>query len=127
MKKASDSQAMQEIRKSAEGAWLDLLQGDLPLICTGLSTCGISAKARESLVNIESELAERGIAFRSMNVGCLGLCYAEPLIYIKMPNRPLICYGHLHPDNAAILVDAVFENDNINNRSRVGINRSSRD
>ena len=48
MKKASDVQTLQEIRKDAKEAWLEQLQGDLPLICTGLSTCGISAKAKES-------------------------------------------------------------------------------
>ena len=120
MKKASDAQALQEIRKDAKEAWLELLQGDLPLICTGLSTCGISAKARESLVTIESELKDLEIAFRSMKVGCLGLCYAEPLIYIKMPGRPIVCYGHLHPDKVHSLVDAVFENDNINNDLALG-------
>jgi len=116
MKRAS----LQEIQKDAKEAWLELLQGELPLICTGLSTCGISAKASECQLGIESELADRGIAFRSMKVGCLGLCYAEPLIYIKMPNRPLVCYGHLHLHNIASLVDAVFDNNNINNNLTLG-------
>ena len=116
MKRAS----LQEIQKDAKKAWLELLQGEHPLICTGLSTCGISAKASECQLGIESELADRGIAFRSMKVGCLGLCYAEPLIYIKMPNRPLVCYGHLHLHNIASLVDAVFDNNNINNNLTVG-------
>jgi NADH:ubiquinone oxidoreductase subunit F (NADH-binding)/NAD-dependent dihydropyrimidine dehydrogenase PreA subunit len=119
MKRAIDTQALQEIRKEAEGAWLELLNGELPLVCTGLSTCGISAKASECQSVLESELADRRIAFRSMNVGCMGLCYAEPLIYIKLPNRPLVCYGHLRPDNMASLVDAVFD-DNINNNLTLG-------
>ena len=65
-------------------------------------------------------LDARGIAFRSMNVGCLGLCYAEPLIYIKKPNRPLICYGNLHADNVARLVEEVFDRDNLNNDLALG-------
>jgi NADH-quinone oxidoreductase subunit F len=120
MKKASDAQALQTIRKNAKEAWFELLQGDLPLICTGLSTCGISAKARESLVTIESELKDLDIAFRSMKVGCLGLCYAEPLIYIKMPGRPIVCYGHLYPDKVHSLVNSVFKNENINNDLALG-------
>jgi NADH:ubiquinone oxidoreductase subunit F (NADH-binding)/ferredoxin len=108
MMRASDAKDLQDIRKRAEKAWLDLLLGDLPLVCTGMSTCGISAKARESQSSIESLLSERGIAFRSMNVGCLGLCFAEPLVYIKMPGRPLVCYGYLSPDNTVALVNAVL-------------------
>jgi len=93
---------------------LELLSGELPLICTGLSTCGISAKASECQLGIESELTDRGISFRSMKVGCLGLCYAEPLIYIKMPSQPMVCYGHLHLQDIESLADAVFDNNNIN-------------
>jgi len=120
MKRATDPRVLQEIQNDAKEAWLELLRGEHPLICTGLSTCGISAKALECLSAIESELADRGIAFRSMKVGCLGLCYAEPLIYIKMPNRPLICYGHLHPENIALLVEEVFDKDNISNNMTLG-------
>ncbi len=120
MKKVSNAQSLQGVQKKAKEDWLELLQGDLPLIFTGLSTCGISARARESQLNIETELNNRRIAFRSLNVGCLGLCYAEPLIYIKMPNRPLVCYGYLQPDKISSLVDAVFDNDSINNSLALG-------
>ncbi len=120
MKRATDPQALQEILRDAKEAWLEILGGDLPLICTGFSTCGISAKASECRTGIEQELDARGIAFRSMNVGCLGLCYAEPLIYIKKPNRPLICYGNLHTDNVARLVEEVFDRDDLNNDLALG-------
>jgi NADH-quinone oxidoreductase subunit F len=118
MKRASDPQALKEIRREAEEAWLELLNGDLPLICTGLSTCGISAKACEIQASIESQLNERGIAFRSMRVGCLGLCYAEPLIYIKMPGQPLVGYGHLGENSTATLVESAINN-NYNNISHL--------
>ena len=55
-----------------------------------------------------------------MKVGCLGLCYAEPLIYIKMAGRPIVCYGHSHPDNVHSLVDKISENENINNDLALG-------
>ncbi len=120
MKRATDPQALQEISKDAREDWLELLDGELPLICAGFSTCGISAKASECLSGMIGELNARKIAFRSMNVGCLGLCYAEPLIYIKKPNRPLICYGNLNVDNIARLVEEVFDKDNLNNDLALG-------
>jgi NADH-quinone oxidoreductase subunit F len=110
MIRASDPQSLKEIRKEAEEAWHEMLNGDLPLICTGLSTCGISAKASECRTAIESLLQERGVAFKSMKVGCLGLCYAEPLVYIKMPARPMVCYGHLSQDNLAEVIGSIFNN-----------------
>jgi NADH-quinone oxidoreductase subunit F len=57
-----------------------------------------------------SQLHEWGIAFHSMQVGCLGLCYAEPLIYIKMLGQPLVCYGHLGENSVATLIDSAANN-----------------
>lgn len=120
MKRASDTDAFQAIREEAESSWIALFQNPLPLVCTGLSTCGISAKARESQQKIISILESRGIDFRSMNVGCLGLCYAEPLVYIKISNNPLICYGNSSPENVEALIDSVFYKNNINNDLTLG-------
>jgi NADH-quinone oxidoreductase subunit F len=120
MNRASNAQDLEEICKRAKESWLDLLQGDVPLIFTGMSTCGISAKAVECQSAIESELDDRKIAFKSISVGCLGLCYAEPLVYIKLPKEPLVCYGRLDPGKAALLVDDVFNNNSINNDLALG-------
>ncbi|MFB3764341.1 MAG: NADH-quinone oxidoreductase subunit NuoF [Methanotrichaceae archaeon] len=105
MKNSSDSKALAEIRAEARRSWLELFEGDVPLICTGMSTCGISARACETQAALKAELEERGIHPNSMNVGCLGLCYAEPLVYIKLPGRPMICYGYAAPEAVSSLVD----------------------
>ncbi|NMC10540.1 MAG: NADH-quinone oxidoreductase subunit NuoF [Methanothrix sp.] len=95
MKIASDPRSWAKFRREAEEAWLELLQGDCPLICTGMSTCGISAQAADVRAAMEQELKAQGIDAKSMNVGCLGLCYAEPLVYIRIPGRPMVCYGNV--------------------------------
>ncbi len=120
MKIASDTQRFAEFREEAEKEWLELIQGELPLICTGMSTCGISAKAADTQAMLEQELKARGIDARSINVGCLGLCYAEPLVYVRIPDRPLVCYGYATPEVVPSLLDAILEN-KIDDKSGCGI------
>ena len=116
MKNSSDSEVLADIRAEAKQSWLGLFVGEVPLICTGISTCGISARACETQAALEAELDERGLHANSMNVGCLGLCYAEPLVYIKLPGQPMICYGYAAPEAVSSLVDeAIHDNINFNN------------
>lgn len=110
MKTASNAEALAEIRAKARQAWLGLFEEDVPLVCTGMSTCGMSARACEAQSALEAELEDRGINARSMNVGCLGLCYAEPLVYIKFPGRPMVCYGHAVPEVVSSLADEAIGN-----------------
>ena len=82
MKHASDSEDLEKIRREAKKAWDDLFSADT-LVCTGMSTCGISAQACQTQDAIKAELSGRDFPARFMKVGCLGLCYAEPLVYVK--------------------------------------------
>ena len=113
MKIASDSQRFAFFREEAKNAWLELIQGSRPLICTGMSTCGISAEAADSKEAMEQELKNQGIDAESMNVGCLGLCYAEPLVYIKIPGKPMVCYGNITPKAAPDLIKEIFATEKI--------------
>jgi len=113
MKIASDPQSWAKFRRKAEEAWLELLQGDRPLICTGMSTCGISAQAADVQAAIEQELKAQGIDAKSMNVGCLGLCYAEPLVYIRIPGRPMVCYGNVTVKSGPNLIKDLFLGNNL--------------
>jgi len=55
-----------------------------------------------------------------MRVGCLGLCYAEPLVYIGLPGRPLICYGRAVPESVSGLVQEVVGRGNMLHDSFLG-------
>ncbi|HUI39934.1 MAG TPA: NADH-quinone oxidoreductase subunit NuoF [Methanothrix sp.] len=108
-KRASDPEAWAKFCHEAEKNWLSLFHADRPLICTGLSTCGISAKALDTRKALEEEFGAHGVKPISMGVGCLGLCYAEPLVYIKLPGKPNIAYGYVAPEVAPSLVDSLLD------------------
>ncbi len=95
----------------AKKEWDDLYSGKTPLILIGAATCGKSAGAIKIMKIISKETKERNIECNIMEVGCIGLCYAEPLICIKKANKPLIFYGNITPEKAIELVNSYLEND----------------
>ncbi len=94
-----------EIKSRAVSEWEALKHSDKPCILVGAATCGQAAGALPVLKAIKSELLQHNIQATIIQVGCIGTCYAEPLINIIKPGRPHIYYGNLTPEVAAQLVE----------------------
>ena len=73
-------------------------------ILVGAATCGRSAGALETMEAFRQELSNRSIAADIVETGCLGLCYAEPVVGIAEPGRPTIWYRNVTPERAGELV-----------------------
>jgi len=101
-----------EIKAQAVSEWKALKQSDTPQIFIGTPTCGRGAGALAVLEAIKSELARNNIDANITQVGCIGLCYAEPLVDIIKPNRPRICYGNVTPESVPQLIKDYIINDN---------------
>ena len=101
-----------EIRTRAISEWEALKKSGKPSIFIGAATCGRAAGASAVLEAISSALADHSIEARITQVGCLGLCYAEPLVDIIKPGRPRIHYGNLTPELATQLIEDYLVNDN---------------
>ncbi len=101
-----------ELRKQAISEWEALQHIEKPRILVGTATCGRAAGATAVLETIDKELSRQGIQAKVTQVGCIGLCYAEPIIDIIKPNRPRICYGNVTPELVPRLVEDYIVNDN---------------
>ncbi len=102
----------EEIRSRAVAQWEALERSDKPCILVGAATCGRAAGASAAIEAIDNELRERDIEAIIIQVGCIGLCYAEPLVDIIKPGRPRICYGNVTPEIARALIEDYIVNDN---------------
>ncbi|MDY7031139.1 MAG: NADH-ubiquinone oxidoreductase-F iron-sulfur binding region domain-containing protein [Thermodesulfobacteriota bacterium] len=102
---------LEGIMQSAKEEWEALQQSDKPLICIGSATCGRSAGALGVLEAFHTELQDKGISANVIEVGCLGPCYAEPLVYIVKPGRSGICYRNIMDDKVAQLIEGYLVND----------------
>jgi NADH:ubiquinone oxidoreductase subunit E len=83
--------------KIASEKWSGLHDGDYPLIMVGTATCGRSAGALDVLEKIREVTREKNIRCNIAETGCIGLCYAEPLVYIAIPGKPDVLYGNITP------------------------------
>ena len=101
-----------EIRSQAIAEWEALELSDKPRILVGAATCGRAAGAMAVLEVINRELARHKIKAIVTQVGCIGLCYTEPLVNIIKPGRSHIYYGDVTPELATQLIEDYLVKDN---------------
>ena len=103
--------AFREIKEQAESRWQELANNK-PVIMVGAATCGRAAGALDVLNTLREEVGKRKIDCPVIEVGCMGHCYAEPLVIISKPGYPPICYGYVNPVIAERLVKEFILGDN---------------
>jgi len=100
------------IRDKAVAEWQALEGSDKPRIYVGTATCGLASGAASVLDAIKGALKKHSIDATIVNVGCIGLCYAEPLMDIAKPGKPRVSYSLVTPEKAAQLIEDYLVNDN---------------
>ena len=104
-------EAFASIKTEAEKR-LQKIKGDSNQnIFIGMATCGLASGAIEVKTAFEEALTEQKIDARIIPVGCLGHCYAEPLVIIDKPGFPPILYHNVTPGKANLLVKAFLRDD----------------
>ena len=111
-KRQSVLSAFQEIKSRAQSQWRGLGDGGKPVIMVGTATCGRAAGALEVLRAIKGELKKHRLDYPVIEVGCMGHCYAEPIVTISKPGFPPISYGQVNPVIAERLVREFVLGDN---------------
>ena len=98
--------------KQATAEWEALQQSDKPRIIVGMATCGRAAGAAAVFTVIRDELSRLGIEAAITEVGCIGMCFAEPLVDIIKPGRPRICYENVTSEIMIELIEDYLVKDN---------------
>ncbi len=103
--------AYQAIADEARARREQFEKSPLPKIHIGMATCGIASGALETQAAFEAALADRGIEALIHTVGCVGHCYAEPVVIIDHPDSgfPPIFYPEVTPGKAKMLVKLFLE------------------
>lgn len=98
-----------EIKKKAQTQW-ELLERKIHIL-VGAATCGRAAGSLEVVEAFKSELARQKIEIPIIEVGCIGLCYAEPLVIISKPEFLRIVYANITPEMVSRLVEGYIMGD----------------
>ena len=94
----------QNISAEAERRWQGLSAGDAPWVRIGSALCGQAAGCDAVVQAVEAALSSARGAVQVSRVGCIGLCYAEPLLDVQLPGGPRVFYGNVTPETAAEIV-----------------------
>ncbi len=80
---------------------------DRPVIFVGAGTCGLAAGAGRTLEALKAELTERKIDADLVEVGCVGLCSAEPIVDLQLPGRSRLSFARVTEADAARVAEAI--------------------
>ena len=78
-------QVFSSIRREAENGRNALKETRIPKIYIGKATCGLASGALDTEKAFEEILSEKKIEANIRSVGCIGHCYAEPVVIIDHP------------------------------------------
>ena len=119
---ASSSLTAEELKawfKSEEaGAFAEALREKLarlrredvvkPTIYVGTGTCGLGAGAARTVEAARSWLTAHQVDGDIVEVGCIGLCSAEPIMDIQLPGRERVSFMKVSAEQTPKLLDSVF-------------------
>ena len=90
--------SFQDIDAESQRRWQTMTAGDRPWIRVGTALCGKAAGCDPVLEALRDSMESRRVAANVSQVGCLGLCFAEPLVDVQFPGGARIFYGNVTPE-----------------------------
>jgi len=79
-----------------------------PVFFVGMGTCGLGAGAAKTLDALKRCLTDRGIDVDIVEVGCVGLCSAEPIMDIQLPGKNRLSFQSVTEEQVPMLLDSVL-------------------
>jgi len=71
----------------------------------GMSTCGIASGAVEIMSVMSEECEFQAIDAIVKQTGCLGYCYAEPMVEVKLPGAKPKVFGYVDKKRAREIIE----------------------
>jgi NADP-reducing hydrogenase subunit HndB len=79
-------------------------------IKVAMATCGIASGAKVIMDYLISELDKRNLEAIVTQTGCMGYCYAEPTVEVKLPNQDPIVFGYVDSKKADQIIEKYIKN-----------------
>jgi len=79
-----------------------------PTIFVGAGTCGLGAGAARTLDAVRAYLDHREREADVVEVGCIGMCAAEPMLDVQLPGRTRVSFMEVTADKVDGLLDATL-------------------
>ena len=100
----TDLQSKVDLRERGDNA------ESLVQIKVAMATCGIASGAKQVMEFFIEELEKRNIESVVTQTGCMGYCYAEPTIEVKLPNKDAVVFGDVDSKRADEIIEKYIKN-----------------
>ncbi|SVE61016.1 uncharacterized protein METZ01_LOCUS513870, partial [marine metagenome] len=110
-----------DLKELANDKWVELNSGDKAWIRVGTAICGKAAGADHVLDEIYLVLKELNIDAHVDEVGCLGICFAEPLLDIKLPNESRTFFKNVSLEDVRSIIQNYIINGKIEHPNLLGV------
>ncbi|MDD3788293.1 MAG: (2Fe-2S) ferredoxin domain-containing protein [Petrimonas sp.] len=74
-----------------------------------MATCGIASGAKDVMEFFVEALDKRNINAVVTQTGCMGYCFAEPTVEIKMPDKEPIVFGYVDVKKADEIIESYIK------------------
>ena len=101
------------LREQLARKYEETFSGEQPLLIVNVGECSIAKGARALIAQAQAQVARRGADFSIKQVGCDGMCYAEPLVHVKKAGQPRLTYGRVTPDTLKLIIERVVLGDDV--------------
>ena len=98
-KKRDELQSALQLREQGENTE-SLIQ-----VKVAMATCGIASGAKTVMEFMMEELDKRGIQAVVTQTGCMGYCYAEPTVEIRLPGQDPVVFGYVDLKRADQIIE----------------------
>jgi NADH:ubiquinone oxidoreductase subunit F (NADH-binding)/ferredoxin len=78
-------------------------------IFVGAGTCGLGAGAGKTIAAIKEYITDHELDATVIEVGCIGLCVAEPIMDVQLPGRARVSFASVTADKVSGLLDSMLE------------------
>ena len=75
-----------------------------------MATCGIASGAKTVMDYLVTEFEKRNIPAVVTQTGCMGYCYAEPTIEVKLPGQEPVVFGYVNEKKADQIIEKYVKN-----------------
>lgn len=103
MARIEDMSTLNAVRESG----LARLTPGVPRITVGMSTCGRGSGAEEIYHALNDAIQRDGLDVELKSVGCFGSCFQEPLVGVRLPDKPLVLLGHVCVNDTGRILESI--------------------
>jgi NADP-reducing hydrogenase subunit HndB len=75
-----------------------------------MATCGIASGAKDVMEFMIDSFEKRNIDAVVTQTGCMGYCYAEPTLEVKVPGKDPIVFGYVDVNKADEIIEKYIKN-----------------